>query len=82
MDVLGYQSRLVSLRQRGREKREITHEQRFHMVSNCNVALQYCISFISVLKELIVKKSKKSRIFNQLVWQEHYCHSLHRYISQ
>jgi F-box protein 9 len=59
VDVLGYQSRLVPHRHRGREKREITHEQRFHM-------------------ELIVKRSKKSRIFNQLIWQEHYCHSLHR----
>lgn len=60
IDVLGYQSRLVAHnRLRGKEKKEITHEQRFHM-------------------ELLVKRSKRSVLFNQLVWQEHYCHSLHR----
>jgi hypothetical protein len=61
VDVLGYQCRVVShTRQRGgREKKEITHEQRFHM-------------------ELMLKSSKKSHLHNQLVWQEHYRHSLHR----
>ena len=45
--MLGYQSRLVAHnRLRGKEKKEITHEQRFHMVSDKDYGGSSSLSFL------------------------------------